>query len=146
MILHAGLIARRVAGGWRGVLIEGPAGAGKSDLALRALEAGWRLVADDRTLVFVSAGRLFGRAPAPLAGLIEARGLGVVTRRHLPFAQVVLVAHCLAAARDEERLPGPRAAELLGIGVPAFDLWPLAASAPARLALAFERLGRGAQR
>ena len=38
MIVHAGLIAMRLRGRWRGALIEGPAGAGKSDLALRCLQ------------------------------------------------------------------------------------------------------------
>ena len=78
MILHAGLIARRLNGYWHGVLIEGPAGAGKSDLALRALDLGFRLVSDDRTQVFAALGRLFGRAPDSLSGQIEVRGLGVV--------------------------------------------------------------------
>ena len=77
MILHAGLIAARIAGFWRGVLIEGPSGSGKSDLALRALSQGFRLVADDRVVVWASGGRLFGRAPEILNGLIELRGLGV---------------------------------------------------------------------
>ena len=58
MIRHAGLIARRMGGVWRGVLIEGPSGAGKSDLALRALDQGFRLVADDRVVVWTDAGRL----------------------------------------------------------------------------------------
>ena len=40
MIRHAGLIARRVDGDWRGALIEGPSGIGKSDLALRLIDAG----------------------------------------------------------------------------------------------------------
>ena len=74
--VHAGLLALRLGGDWRGVLIEGPSGSGKSDLALRALEAGWSLVADDRTLVWACEGRLYGRAPDALAGLIEARGRG----------------------------------------------------------------------
>jgi serine kinase of HPr protein (carbohydrate metabolism regulator) len=78
MIRHAGLIAHRVAGTWRGALVEGPSGVGKSDLALRALDQGFVLVADDRTLVFVSGGELYGRAPDALAGLVEARGLGVL--------------------------------------------------------------------
>lgn len=94
MILHAGLIARRQAGRWRGVLIEGASGAGKSDLALRAIDAGWALVADDRTLVWVSGGRLFGRAPAPLAGLIEARGVGVVASPWRAFAGIDLIVTC----------------------------------------------------
>ena len=72
MILHAGLVARRQDGYWRGVLIEGASGAGKSDLALRALDHGFRLVADDRVVVWASGGALYGRAPDSLAYLGEA--------------------------------------------------------------------------
>jgi serine kinase of HPr protein (carbohydrate metabolism regulator) len=146
MILHAGLIARRMFGQWRGVLIQGPPGAGKSDLALRALDAGWRLVADDRTLVFSSAGILFGRAPDRLAGLIEARGLDVVSTRFLRFAPIALAVACDVEAGGEARAPEPRTREILGIALPEIDLWPLAASAPSRMALALERLGGGLQR
>ena len=60
------------------MLIEGASGSGKSDLALRCLPLGFRLVSDDRTRLWVSEGRLFGAAPEPIAGLIEARGLGVM--------------------------------------------------------------------
>ena len=63
MIRHAGLIARFEPPVWRGVLIDGPSGSGKSDLALRALDGGWMLVADDRVLVWACEGRLYGRAP-----------------------------------------------------------------------------------
>jgi serine kinase of HPr protein (carbohydrate metabolism regulator) len=71
MIRHAGLVALRLDGLWRGALIEGPSGGGKSDLALRAIEAGFRLVADDRVVVWTSGGALFGRAPDPIRELIE---------------------------------------------------------------------------
>jgi serine kinase of HPr protein (carbohydrate metabolism regulator) len=145
MIRHAGLIARRLGGSWRGILIEGPSGSGKSDLALRALSQGFRLVADDRALMFVSQGRLFGRAPATLAGLMEARGVGVLPAPCLPFAEIVLAAHCVPDARDEERFADLPCQTILGIDIPALDLWPLAASAPAKLARALERLGARAQ-
>lgn len=141
MILHAGLIALRLDGYWRGVLIEGPAGAGKSDLALRAAALGFRLVADDRTLVFVSRGRLFGRAPPPLAGLLEVRGLGVTPRPHLRFAQIALIGRCVAGPLGVERMPSAANLTLLGQATPLMDLWPLEASAPAKLALALEHLG-----
>src|SRR3954468_23707618 len=88
VIVHAGLIARRSGGPWRGVLIEGPSGSGKSDLALRALEAGFRLVADDRVVLWASEGRLFGRAPETLFGLIEVRGLDVIRVEALPLCEV----------------------------------------------------------
>ncbi|MGI9169012.1 MAG: HPr kinase/phosphorylase, partial [Caulobacteraceae bacterium] len=141
MIRHAGLIARRLAGAWRGVLIEGRSGSGKSDLALRALDAGFRLVADDRTVVFVSRARFFVPAAPALRGLIEARGLGVEPAFHLAFAPIALVARCAGEAGAVERLAQPAFETLLGIAVPAVDLWPLAASAPAVLDLAIERLG-----
>ncbi|MGZ5987277.1 MAG: HPr kinase/phosphorylase [Caulobacteraceae bacterium] len=129
MIAHGGLIALRIREYWRGVMIEGPSGAGKSDLALRALEAGFRLVADDRIELWTSAGRLFGRAPPTLAGRIEVRGLDVIETCALPFAQVALVARCGPA----ERMPDPAFAQLLGVSTPLIQLDPLEASAPAKL-------------
>jgi serine kinase of HPr protein (carbohydrate metabolism regulator) len=115
---HAGLIALYDAGGWKGVLIEGASGAGKSDLALRCLGRGFRLVADDRTRLWVSEGRLFGAAPAPIAGLIEARGLGVIPVEALSFAEVRLVVRCLEPADPLERMPESDSRTLLGVAVP----------------------------
>ena len=132
MIRHAGLIAARGPAGWRGVLIDGPSGAGKSDLALRALDHGFRLVADDRVLLWTSGGALFGRAPDALAGLIDARALGVGPIAALPFAEVALVVRC----GTPERLPEPQEVEFLGISLPAVTLPPLEASAPAKLSRA----------
>lgn len=141
MIRHAGLVARRVGGVWRGALIEGPSGAGKSDLALRALEAGFRLVADDRVTVFVSGGRLYGRAPAPLAGLIEARGFGITPVAALDLAEITLAVRCVAGPGQVERLPDPDGETLLGVAVPVFALWPFEPAAPAKLARMLEHLG-----
>lgn len=147
MIVHAGLVAVRGrawpgGGAWRAALIEGPSGVGKSDLALRTTAAGFHLVADDRTVVFASAGRLFGRAPDNLAGLIEVRGLGPVRQPALPMAQIVLVVRCLEAPEAVERLPPLRESRLAGVAVPRLDLWPREPSAPAKLRLALEDLGR----
>lgn len=142
MILHAGLIARLDPSGWRGVLIEGASGAGKSDLALRALDAGWALVADDRTLVWISGGRLYGRAAPAIGGLIEARGLGVVGERARPFAPICLDVHC---TEDEtvERIPEPRSREVLGFTLPKVELTAREASAVAKLGRALSHLGLG---
>lgn len=129
MIRHAGLIARRIGGGWRGLLIEGPSGAGKSDLALRALDHGFRLVADDRVLLWTSAGRLFGRAPDALAGLIEIRGQGVTTAPALPFSEVT----GLLRLGPAERMPEPATETILGIAVPLLAADPFETSAPAKL-------------
>ena len=139
---HAGLIARRQDGLWRGALIEGPSGAGKSDLALRALDHGFRLVADDRVVLFPAGGRLYGKAPDTLAGLIEVRGLGVVaTEAALPFCEVAVVIRCVAAPEAVERLPEPRTETIAGISVPIYDLWPREPAAPLKIARVMQSLG-----
>jgi len=142
LIAHAGLIARRLGGFWRGVLIEGPSGAGKSDLALRALGQGFRLVADDRVVLWTSGGRLFGRAPDALAGALEIRGLDVVSTPALTMAEVALVARSGAP----ERIPDVQDAEMLGIAIPliALDLRDL--SAPAKLSRALDLFDEGHKR
>lgn len=132
MIRHAGLIARRLDGRWRGVLIEGPSGAGKSDLALRALDAGFRLVADDRVLTWASDGRLWGRAPDPLRGLMEIRGVGMAEIDPLPFCEIVLVAQL----GTPERIPDFATEAILGIDVRLLAVAALESSAPAKLSRA----------
>lgn len=134
MIRHAGLIARRQGGVWRGVLIEGPSGAGKSDLALRALDQGFRLVADDRVLVWADGGRLYGRAPDALSGLIEVRGLDVIAVEPLPLCEVAL--HVVLEAPD--RIPGPATETIIGIPIPHLAVAPFESSAPAKLSRAME--------
>src|SRR5450432_1436979 len=83
--IHASCVAL----GSKGVLLLGPSGCGKSDLALRLIDGGAKLVADDRTILFVKDGALHGRAPAPIKGLLEIRGLGIVK---LPVRVAVRIA------------------------------------------------------
>jgi len=141
-IAHAGLIAARSNGFWRGVLIEGPADAGKSDLALRALAHGFRLVADDRVILWTSGGRLYGRAPDTLAGLIEVRGLDVLRLEAIPLCEVVLVAQ----AGIPERMPDPAFSDILGLRVPKLILRLGDSSAPAKLGRALSHFDGEAKR
>jgi len=142
VIAHAGLLARRIDGSWRGALIEGPSGAGKSDLALRALDLGFRLVADDRVVLWTCEGRLFGRSPATLVGLIEVRGLDVTGEAALPFCEVTLV----AAPGIPERIPPLATTERLGVRLPSITLPYREASAPAKLGRALSALYAANQR
>jgi HPr kinase/phosphorylase len=96
--------------GARAVLIRGPAGAGKSRLALTLLDAAAtglllfaRLIGDDRVHLEACHGRLLVRPAAALAGLIEVRGVGIRRVPHEPVAVVGWVVDLAAAA---ERLPG----------------------------------------
>jgi serine kinase of HPr protein (carbohydrate metabolism regulator) len=133
-IVHAGLLARRSGGFWRGALIEGPSGSGKSDLALRSLAEGLRLVADDRVVLWTSGGRLFGRAPDTLNGAIEIRGLDVIRQPAIAMSQVVLVVRGGAP----ERIPQLQTVELLGVSVPLLELDLRQPSAPAKLSRALD--------
>jgi len=141
---HAGLIALYDRGVWKGVLIEGESGSGKSDLALRCLAQGFRLVADDRTKLWMSQGRLFGAAPEPLFGLIEARGLGIVPEPGRRLAEVRLVARCLEPGDPLERLPDRDTRVLMGIALPRVAVRPFEASAPEKIARALSLLGGAA--
>ena len=141
-VLHAGLIAAWSGAGWRGVLLRGASGVGKSDLALRALACGWRLVADDRTLVWASGGRLFGRAPRVLAGLIEARHLGIGRLPTLAYAELKLVVDGVAASDDLDRTPLAARAQLLQVALPHVRLHLREASTLAKVRLAVETGGR----
>jgi serine kinase of HPr protein (carbohydrate metabolism regulator) len=110
--------------GPRAVLIRGPAGSGKSRLALTLIDAGRsgvlpaaRLVADDRVRLFATHGRLIAAAPDATAGLIEVRGLGIRRLRHEPRAVVGLVIDL--GQKEAERLPStPERVELAGVVLP----------------------------
>ena len=100
----ANIHASCVALGRKGVLLLGPSGAGKSDLALRLMDQGATLVADDRTILFIAKGALHARAPASIKGLLEIRGLGIVKR---PVRTSVKIALVVRLGREGARLPKP---------------------------------------
>src|SRR3546814_17916312 len=70
-----------VAAGNGGVLILGNSGQGKSDLALRLIDRGARLVADDRCDIWFERGRLWCRPPENLPGKLAVRGIGILERQ-----------------------------------------------------------------
>ncbi len=109
--LHASAVA--VEG--RGLLILGASGAGKSGLALRLMALGARLVADDRVLVDRAGAALVARAPAALAGIIEARGIGLL--RAEPIASAPLALAVDLDAESPARMPQSREITLLGVGI-----------------------------
>jgi len=136
--LHATCIAI----GGVGVLLRGPSGGGKSDLALRAIGAGAVLVADDRVDLAVQGGALVARPPAALAGLLEVRGIGIVRLPHAAEVGVGIVVD-LVPAREIERLPAPQTIELIGFTVPRGALAPFEASAVDKLRLMVRALQHG---
>lgn len=124
-----------------GLLLRGPSGGGKSDLALRLIEGGARLVADDYVDLEVRGGRLVATAPETIAGLIEARGVGVLRIGNLPEVPVALVVD-LVPAGAVDRLPEPAHCNDFGLSLPLVRLDPFQASATAKVRLAL-RLATG---
>jgi HPr kinase/phosphorylase len=119
----------------RAVLLRGPSGAGKSDLALRLIDAGARLVADDQVELRRAGGRVLVRAPAATAGLMEVRGVGILQLEPLPEAALAMCVDLVPLA-EVERLPEIRCEYVLGLAVPSIALSPFEASAAAKLRFA----------
>lgn len=122
-----------------GVLLLGSPGSGKSDLALRLIDAGARLVADDRVVLETLEGRLIAQAPPALAGLIEVRGLGIQRLAFVDAVAVGLVAE-LVPLEDIERLPERPETTVAGVTLPLVKLWAFEAAAAAKIRLAARTL------
>ena len=130
------------------VLLLGDSGAGKSDVALRLIAAGAKLIADDQTVLFVERGRVLADAPPELTGGMEVRGLGIV-RLEKATASPVILAVRLGQADAVARLPEPAfyalpAALQADVKVPLVMLNAHEASTPAKIAAAAAGVVRGA--
>ena len=131
--------ASTVASNGRAVLITGPSGSGKSDLALRLLERGFTLVSDDQTIVRKDGDVLLASAPTTIAGKLEVRGLGIIEMEHTENVPVALLVELTS---DIQRLPDDsRERPVLGVRLPLISIDAMTASAAAKVALALDRMG-----
>lgn len=115
--LHAACISLE----GRAVLLFGPSGSGKSDLALQLIDEGATLIGDDQVRVRRDGGQLLASPAERIHGMIEARGVGIL---HMPYAQDVPVALGVRLVTREEldRLPVPQFFDCLGLQVPLLSL------------------------
>ena len=116
-----------------GVLLRGPSGSGKSDLALRLIDRGALLVADDRTNLTRQGAALIAQAPAALRGILEVRGLGLV---RVPIQETARLTLAVDLETPPERLPAAESLALAGISIPLLRLSAFDSSAPAKIRLA----------
>lgn len=135
MRVHGTVVA---IGDWA-VLMRGPSGAGKSDLALRLIEEGGSLVADDQVDLSLSGGLVYASAPATIAGLLEVRGIGVVSVPPRVRAPLALILD-LVPAGQVARLPEARTEGLLGLDFPVLDFYPFEVSASGKVKVALRSL------
>lgn len=117
------------------VLLRGPSGSGKSDLALRLIDGGGVLVADDQTAVSRKGDEILVSAPPQIAGRMEVRGLGIVRLSAVSGIPVRIVVDIVPAG-DVERLPKSAETMLLGVALPVLRLAAFEASTPAKIRLA----------
>lgn len=122
-----------------GVLIRGPSGSGKSDLALRLVDAGAKLVADDQTSVNWENGHIIMTSNALLEGLLEVRGVGIVAVPCVPRARLGLVVD-LTPVGHIPRMPEKEFCDVMGVRVRRLRLPPFAASTVAKLRIAVASL------
>ena len=131
-----------VAFGDVGILLRGPSGAGKSDLALRLIEAGATLVADDRVRLVVEDGALRASPPEELAGLLELRGIGLTRLPNVSAVSIYLVAD-LVPSGVPERLPENDRLVYSGVPIQRVDIVPFEQTAVAKLRIAaYDASGR----
>lgn len=122
------------------VLLRGSSGSGRSDLALRLIDEGAKLISDEQVELRRDAHRLFvGPVPAmpsELKGMIEVRGMGIVPMPHIEDSQPLSWVVDMAPMSEIERMPLAETAEYLGISIPLLKLDPFAISATAKLRVA----------
>ncbi len=112
LILHATCVA--IEG--KGILISGQSGSGKSSLALELMALGADLISDDRTVIVNAGGMLIASPPSSIAGLIEARCVGILAVQYVKSTSVFLSVDMSSVETD--RLPEPHSMTVLDIPVP----------------------------
>jgi len=133
--LHASTVATN----GRAVVITGPSGSGKSDLALRLIDRGFALVSDDRTVVKRDGDRLVAASAPNIGGKLEIRGIGIVDVESVSDVAVALIVELKS---DIDRIPDDsRDRLILGVPVPLISIDAMTASAAAKVAFALDRMG-----
>ena len=146
MTTYPTIHATAVLVGTKAVLIRGEPGSGKSSLALGLIQSSGRelpfvrLIGDDRVYLENRAGRLLGRPPQDLAGLLEIRGIGVV---RVPYEPAGVVGLVVDLGEPADRMPAAesRKAALEGVSVPRLAVPPGVDPLPLAIEAALGRFG-----
>lgn len=133
--LHVSSVARNGVA----ILISGPSGSGKSDLALRLIDRGAQLVSDDYTIVRRVKGQLLASAPDTITGKMEVRGLGIMEFDRVDDVPVGLFVDLGAPV---ERMPEAiESVVVAGVTLPSIAMHGHESSTPIKVELALKRFG-----
>lgn len=116
----------------KGLLIFGPSGSGKSDLALRLIDHGATLVCDDYVSVEMNGGRLIASTAPNIEGLIEVRGVGLMKCDYVESNELHYAIE-LCDRNKIERLPEPKFFEHENVKIPLYKFDAFASSAIAKI-------------
>ena len=122
----------------RGLLLRGAAGSGKSDLALRLIDKGAKLIADDMTTLYKKGNQLFAQlpnVPSFFRGKLALRGAGIFEMPYLKKARIHLVADLTVHAPPYPRL----SCQLMGLTLPRIVCNPFEASAAIKMLYALQQ-------
>jgi serine kinase of HPr protein (carbohydrate metabolism regulator) len=131
--LHASCVAI----GDYAVLITGASGSGKSDVALRLIDRGARLVSDDYTIIRRDGGVLYASPPETIQGKIEVRGIGILAMAHQTNIPVALM---VELDSEVARMPEAGTARAVaGLMLPSMAAAPFEHSTPIKIELALRQ-------
>ena len=114
------------------ILLRGPSRSGKSDLALRLLQEGAKLISDDRVELTSINGQLFAGSPSNITGFLEVRGIGLLKVGSTGTKPVRLLVD-LHLESEIERIPDPEVDVLLGHKIKIIKIDPFSVSATAKI-------------
>ena len=124
-----------------GVLIRGPSGSGKSDLALRMIDDGAGLIADDQVVIEAVGQELYLSPPDSLSGLIEVRGIGVIKIEYVRDIRLCLIVE-LDPRNEIQRIPKIKEELIKKILVPVINMYAFESSVLAKIKIILGHLDK----
>ena len=121
-----------------GILIRGQSGIGKSDLALRLIDSGATLIADDLTICKKNGDYLYLYPHSETKGLIEVREIGIMT---VPYVENIKLALVVELVKEEfERIPRMMSCNILGKKFPIIKIFGKSSSAVAKIKIKLNQI------
>ena len=132
-LMYCQLYATAIAFNHHGILFFGESGSGKSDFAYQLIQkfpSSVSLISDDRVDIYHKDKKIFLSPPSQIAGLLEVRGVGIIT---FPFMANIELTLCVNLRTNYPRLPVNKYKEIAGKQIPLYTLNPFELTAPFKL-------------